>query len=56
MKQQKRLYKIIDYYKNGNKRWEIEYQNNKELCKETHWLANGDKFCEKEYQDGKEIK
>ena len=49
-------YKLIGYYKNGQKWWEREYQNDQLCGKNIKWHENGDKCWETKYQNGKQIK
>ncbi|KKM02316.1 hypothetical protein LCGC14_1785630 [marine sediment metagenome] len=52
----KNKYKFTQYYENGSKSWEVEYQNGQLHGKYMRWHENGQKHWEKEYQNGKEIK
>ena len=40
------------YYKNGQKRWKIEYQNGHRHGKYIGWRENGQKYFKAEYQNG----
>ena len=44
-------YKLTGYYKNGNKWWEAEYQNNNRHCKYITWYDNGNKCWERDYEN-----
>jgi len=44
---------VREYYKNGNKWWEQEYQNGKRHGKSIGWYKNGNKSWKIEYQNGK---
>ena len=43
--------KVREYYKNGNKQWERNYQNDKQHGEYIRWFENGNKQLETNYQN-----
>ena len=45
--------RMIDYYENGQKKWERSYKDRQLIGPVTWWYENGQKMLEKNYKDGK---
>jgi len=45
--------KYVEYYKNGQKKSELNYKNGKENGLDTRWYGNGQKSYEGNYKNGK---
>lgn len=46
---------IIEYYKNGNKKYQTKYNNGKPSGKYLTWFKDGTKKAEGEYKDGQRV-
>ena len=45
--------RLVDYYDNGQKKWERFYKDTQLIGAVTWWYENGKKMLEKNYKDGK---
>jgi len=48
-------YKIINWYKNGQKCWQTTFKNMQLHGKQIGWALDGDKRWEDKYKNGKQI-
>jgi antitoxin component YwqK of YwqJK toxin-antitoxin module len=46
---------VVEYYQNGNKKYEIKYVEGKPNGKYLTWFSDGSKKAEGEYKEGKRI-